>query len=340
MFPMATGDGASDEYQPDQLIESGGLSGVIVHLQQGGQHRRVLTREDGAFTFRDVRPGEWSVSLETSRLPRFHRVREEHIDVTVGAGDTASLEFSVVPVRRVVTIVATPQLVVQPRGGLQTEDAAQQETAADSDAATEPATDTEPAATVEPASAAQPPVTEPTTVNAPDELVSGLSARVRQHVLDLRENAPLMLGLPWGATPEEVQVLLTGLVDPMEVDDSESESTDQITLVTSGVVQLSLLGDIELTFHDPRQDGSELMLVGSRVTISAVDNMLSPALLYHRYGELVTQFVNQWESADIEAERTGTTETRSANVGGIEASFTIDFDANTISIRYRDPMFD
>ena len=74
--------------------------------------------------------------------------------------------------------------------------------------------------------------------------------------------------------------------------------------------------------------------------MTARENLLSPARLGQYYVELLQLFVNQWESADMVVERTGTTETRTARVGGIVASFEVDYHANTISIRYRDPLFD
>jgi hypothetical protein len=132
---------------------------------------------------------------------------------------------------------------------------------------------------------------------------------------------------------------MTGRIDPMELGDPSEDREGVISLRTSGVVQLGLLGDISLTFLDPNNDSSELALIDTSVQVQARDNVLSPDRLHEFYIDLVDLFVNRWKATDIEVERTETLEIRSANVGGINAEFRIDYDTSTIVVRYWDPWF-
>jgi hypothetical protein len=326
------GQEAPPDYTMDELVEAGGLSGVIIHLRQGDQLRRVLTRADGDFVFYDVRPGTWTVTLETERLPRYHRLLHGVEEIEVASGETAELEFEVVPVRRTLTIISAPPIVVETA----VEPEAEPEAEAEPEPEVEPGPEPEPdiGEPVEEASAEEQPVVQPEA-----ELGPGLSDRDQQHFRELRTVAPQILGLPWGATPDQVETYLAGRIDPLELDNSAPDRDGRIALATSGVVQLGLLGDIALTFLDPNANGSELFLIRACVQITAAENLLSPARLRELYLELLALFVNHWKVADMEVERIGSTERQSANIAGIDAEFAIDYNEVSISLCYSDPWY-
>jgi hypothetical protein len=78
---------------------------VEVELRCGQEVRRVLTDRNGRFTFDELVPGRWLLTLSPSSLPAFHDPETESLELTVEPASHTDLALRVVPRRRPVLIV-------------------------------------------------------------------------------------------------------------------------------------------------------------------------------------------------------------------------------------------
>jgi hypothetical protein len=90
---------------PDSLAYLSHLPGVEVELRCGQEVRRVLTDRNGRFTFDELVPGRWLLTLSPSSLPAFHDPETESLELTVEPASHTDLALRVVPRRRPVLIV-------------------------------------------------------------------------------------------------------------------------------------------------------------------------------------------------------------------------------------------
>ncbi|MGA1875952.1 MAG: hypothetical protein ACMUIA_10125 [bacterium] len=93
---------------PDRLLEVGGLEHVLVECKRtddDGVVLRQLTDRYGRFTFYQVRPGTWTVTLYASQLPDFHYLEKDTYEIDLKPGEDKSIEAKVLPRRRTIRII-------------------------------------------------------------------------------------------------------------------------------------------------------------------------------------------------------------------------------------------
>jgi len=279
----------------------------------------VLTDRNGNFSLTDIRPGRWNVQIGTAQLPRYHRLVEDEFELIIGPGEQAEVTFQVFPIRRPVTMLSVSDVPI-----------------------TIATTTDEPATSV-------PEETEPEEAERPSpsdrsdaETRLLVVAMQRYSVPDL--NAPRLLGLPWGTSPEETAPVLAGRTDelvPGEMArvDGDPDGMPLRTFRTSGIVQLGLEGDVELTFLDPKGDQDELFLVGVTVQILGERNELQPDRLESVFRDLTTLFAGRWKVGEMESSIDGTLEIMRARTGGIDISYVYDSATQTVTLEYRDAWY-
>jgi len=97
-----------------ELVEAGGLANVVVQASSGTEVQRRLTDENGRFDFGLLPPGPWKIEIQAADLPRYSRVEGTPEFIELAAGDTQTVAFRVVPVRREVRIVSRGEITVSP----------------------------------------------------------------------------------------------------------------------------------------------------------------------------------------------------------------------------------
>ncbi|MGA1843620.1 MAG: hypothetical protein ACMUIS_03550 [bacterium] len=79
------------------LVEKGGLENVIVELTNGSDTYRCLTGSHGRFSFDDMKPGTWTLSIPGSYLPQYHYVEQGGEAFELTPGQKRSMSVRVLP---------------------------------------------------------------------------------------------------------------------------------------------------------------------------------------------------------------------------------------------------
>ena len=89
----------------DSLAYLYNLPGVEVELRGDQELRRVLTDRNGRFTFDELVPGRWVLTVSPFSLPAFHDPESETYEIMVEPASHTDLALRVVPRKRSVIIV-------------------------------------------------------------------------------------------------------------------------------------------------------------------------------------------------------------------------------------------
>lgn len=89
----------------EQTHDVSGVAGLLVRLTDGKQTIRRVTNGDGEFEVTDLSPGRWTASLSAADIPAQHYLAAESVVTMVVAGETAKVEFRVLPRKRTLRMV-------------------------------------------------------------------------------------------------------------------------------------------------------------------------------------------------------------------------------------------
>lgn len=102
----------SDAAQPAEVELSrtnlGGLANVLVELTGpagGVETRRRLTGAEGQFSFQDVRPGRYTLTVVGGNIPSYHRLDPPTLELEIAAGERRSVEFQAIQEQRRIQMV-------------------------------------------------------------------------------------------------------------------------------------------------------------------------------------------------------------------------------------------
>ena len=96
------GNGAGGDYT---LV---GVSGVLVVLENGTERFARMTDLDGEFSFGELRPGRWKLTLAEGQVPKHYELAPPELELTVVPGQFAEgIEFIISPVARPVIVTTT-----------------------------------------------------------------------------------------------------------------------------------------------------------------------------------------------------------------------------------------
>lgn len=84
--PVLVGDGKNGNANganKNQRKEAEGLGNVLVELSDGTETLQEITNGNGDFSFRDIRPGQWTLKVDDNNLPPYHFLeqKEFHFDL-------------------------------------------------------------------------------------------------------------------------------------------------------------------------------------------------------------------------------------------------------------------
>lgn len=95
------------------LVETHGLSNAIMEFSSKLETWRVLTDRKGRFTFNNIRPGTWTLSVYTDTLPQYHRLEKDRFEVELIPGEQLEMLIRVLPQKRTITIIEEGKTVIE-----------------------------------------------------------------------------------------------------------------------------------------------------------------------------------------------------------------------------------
>ncbi|MGA1794769.1 MAG: hypothetical protein ACMUIL_02820 [bacterium] len=80
-----------------KLVEKDGLENVVVELTNGSDTHRCLTGSHGRFSFEDLKPGTWTLTIPISYLPQYHYVEHGGDTFELAPGQKRSMSVRILP---------------------------------------------------------------------------------------------------------------------------------------------------------------------------------------------------------------------------------------------------
>ena len=98
---------------PRTLVDSGTITGAVLQLSNGTDSLRALVDGWGRFSFTDLVPGSWVLSVVQADLPRYHRFEQDRVALELRPGDTREVELRVMPSAPPVQMIAQAELTLE-----------------------------------------------------------------------------------------------------------------------------------------------------------------------------------------------------------------------------------
>ncbi len=95
-FSMGTIQGLSE----GELRVAGGVENVLLELSSGDQIIKVLSGNDGSFSFKNIRPGSWSLRVYDDAIPPYHRIDRSARLIELEPGDDQEINVKIEPMQR------------------------------------------------------------------------------------------------------------------------------------------------------------------------------------------------------------------------------------------------
>ena len=100
--------------EEDGMQETGGLAGIQVEISNGTERFVQMTDRMGRFSYTDLRPGRWTLTIEPTSLPLYHYVEFEKNEFDLVPGAHKHLDIRVLMNRQPIQIVQTGVLELKP----------------------------------------------------------------------------------------------------------------------------------------------------------------------------------------------------------------------------------
>lgn len=106
--------GADSSYgKGDKLIESHGLANTVIELRDSSEVKRIVTDNQGYFAFDQVRPGRWTLKIDSDNLPEYYYFENGIFELELKPGQKMEIFIKVLPKKRRIRIIAEPQTLVE-----------------------------------------------------------------------------------------------------------------------------------------------------------------------------------------------------------------------------------
>ena len=81
------------------------MEGIFVELRNNKDVYRKVTDVRGSFSFPDLKPGDYTLSIASDDLPEYYQIEKNNISIGVAAGETKNAVFKVIPIIRTIKII-------------------------------------------------------------------------------------------------------------------------------------------------------------------------------------------------------------------------------------------
>jgi hypothetical protein len=95
-----------------QLVRAGGQRGIIVEVTDGDEVQRRLTNAQGGFSFTNLRPGRWTLSVVQTDLSDLYFLEQDTVTLALSPGEHREVELRVLPVERTIRLVGGGDLTL------------------------------------------------------------------------------------------------------------------------------------------------------------------------------------------------------------------------------------
>ncbi len=104
----------SSDQQPAEMERLNGLAGVDMELRSLREAIHITTDRYGRFSFDELRPGEWTLTISSAAFPAFHQLEADSMTIVLAPGEVQEQQIRVVPrVRPVIVVDEGPVPVVR-----------------------------------------------------------------------------------------------------------------------------------------------------------------------------------------------------------------------------------
>jgi hypothetical protein len=110
-FELAT---SSSGGGPARLDDAGASGGAVVQLASETDTLRASADAWGHFTFGELAPGRWMLSVVHAELPRYHRFERQQSALELRPGESLAVVLRVIPSAPPVQIIAQAELTLEP----------------------------------------------------------------------------------------------------------------------------------------------------------------------------------------------------------------------------------
>ena len=105
---------AADSLAPE-LVELRGQPDIVVQLSSETETLRRVSDNRGRFTFADIRPGIWTLTVPDGQLPDNHLLEKTSFNFNLRPGDRSAADVKIKPRRRAIRIIQQGDILEQNR---------------------------------------------------------------------------------------------------------------------------------------------------------------------------------------------------------------------------------
>jgi Carboxypeptidase regulatory-like domain len=99
-----------------QMLESHGLKNALLEFRSEREILRVLTSRKGQFSFDDVRPGKWTLTVHATNLPQYSYLERDTFEIELSPGEKKEMHIKVLPKKRTIQIIEEGQILTEEEG--------------------------------------------------------------------------------------------------------------------------------------------------------------------------------------------------------------------------------
>jgi hypothetical protein len=110
-FPDQDGSFKTDDDDEDDsglkpaFIAVGGVRGMLLSLSNGVETYRRLTDSQGRFSFDDLIPGAWTLTVHEHNIPAYHAIEDDTFVYEMDIGERETVEIRLLPQKRKVQMI-------------------------------------------------------------------------------------------------------------------------------------------------------------------------------------------------------------------------------------------
>ncbi|MGB2769902.1 MAG: carboxypeptidase-like regulatory domain-containing protein, partial [Candidatus Zixiibacteriota bacterium] len=102
---FVVGSGEEDDSKGADVSKVRGLSNILVEVRCEEEVLRQLTDQKGRFSFEDLRPGKWTLTVYDHDLPAYHYLEDEQFQFDLKPGQEKDVTVRVLPRLRPIQII-------------------------------------------------------------------------------------------------------------------------------------------------------------------------------------------------------------------------------------------